>query len=147
MQIPLKILKHGEGLSYPFYATAQSAGMDVFAAVEAPQTLDPGTRAAIPLGFALALPHSFEAQIRSRSGLAAKYGVCVLNAPGTIDPDYRGEVGALMINLGQEPFVVERGLRIAQMVFAPFCCIEWMPTDDLEETARSMGGFGSTGTK
>ncbi|MDR1597831.1 MAG: dUTP diphosphatase [Holosporales bacterium] len=145
--IPLKILPHGEGLPYPFYATPQSAGMDVFAAIDAPETLPPRERIVVKLGFCIALPDGIEAQIRSRSGLAAKHGVCVLNAPGTIDPDYRGELGAILINLGQDPFVIERGMRIAQIVFAEFVRCSMQISEDLSSTERGDSGFGSTGIK
>jgi dUTP pyrophosphatase len=146
IKVPIKLFEHGQGLPYPFYATERSAGMDVFAALTEPKCLQPGERECIPLGFSLALPENVEAQIRSRSGLAAKHGLCVLNAPGTIDPDYRGELMALMINLGHEPFILERGLRLAQLVVASFCRVEWAPTADLDETHRNTGGFGSTGS-
>ncbi|MDR1907348.1 MAG: dUTP diphosphatase [Holosporales bacterium] len=145
ISIPLKILPNGEGFPYPFYATNLSAGMDVLAAIQDSVTLRPGERGVVPLGFCLAIPDGVEAQIRSRSGLAAKHGVCVLNAPGTIDPDYRGEVGAILINLGNEPFTIERGMRVAQMVFAQFVRGELNRVSDLPETVRGDGGFGSTG--
>lgn len=145
MLIPIKVLPHGEGLALPFYATERSAGMDLLAALSEPKKLLPGERALIPTGIAIALESGLEAQIRSRSGLALKQGVCVLNAPGTIDADYRGEIGVILINLGQEPFIVARGMRIAQMVVAPYCSIEWSVTETLSETQRGTGGFGSTG--
>lgn len=147
MSVPLQVLPHGQGLALPFYATAQSAGMDLLAAIDAPKTLAPGERALIPLGFCMALPQGLEAQIRSRSGLALKQGVCVLNAPGTIDADYRGEVGVVLINLGQEPFTVTRGMRIAQMVIAKHETVTWSEVDALPETERGQGGFGSTGQR
>lgn len=121
--------------------------MDLLAAIDAPKTLAPGERALIPLGFCMALPQGLEAQIRSRSGLALKQGVCVLNAPGTIDADYRGEVGVVLINLGQEPFTVTRGMRIAQMVIAKHETVTWSEVDALPETERGQGGFGSTGQR
>lgn len=147
MSVPLQVLPHGQELALPFYATAQSAGMDLLAAIDAPKTLAPGERALIPLGFCMALPQGLEAQIRSRSGLALKQGVCVLNAPGTIDADYRGEVGVVLINLGQEPFTVTRGMRIAQMVIAKHETVTWSEVDALPETERGQGGFGSTGQR
>ena len=144
--LPVRILPHGEGLALPAYQTADSAGLDLVAAVEAAMVLQPGERALVPTGLAIALPSGYEAQIRPRSGLAFKHGLTVLNSPGTVDADYRGEVKVLMINLGQEPFAVKRGERIAQMVVAPVTQIAWQPVADLEETARGAGGFGSTGT-
>ncbi|EKE71531.1 MULTISPECIES: dUTP diphosphatase [Oceanibaculum] len=144
--LPVRILPHGEGLALPAYQTADSAGLDLVAAVEAEMVLQPGERALVPTGLAIALPSGYEAQIRPRSGLAFKHGLTVLNSPGTVDADYRGEVKVLMINLGQEPFAVKRGERIAQMVVAPVTQIAWQPVADLDETARGAGGFGSTGT-
>ncbi|MFO7483391.1 dUTP diphosphatase [Oceanibaculum nanhaiense] len=144
--LPVRILPHGEGLALPAYQTADSAGLDLVAAVEAEMVLQPGERALVPTGLAIALPSGYEAQIRPRSGLAFKHGMTVLNSPGTVDADYRGEVKVLMINLGQEPFAVKRGERIAQMVVAPVTQIVWQPVADLDETARGAGGFGSTGT-
>lgn len=144
--LPVRILPHGEGLDLPAYQTADSAGLDLVAAVEAEMVLNPGERALVPTGLAIALPSGYEAQIRPRSGLAFKHGLTVLNSPGTVDADYRGEVKVLMINLGQEPFAVKRGERIAQMVVAPVTQIAWQPVADLDETARGAGGFGSTGT-
>lgn len=145
MIIPLRILPHAQDLSVPRYATELSAGLDILAAVAQPVTLNPGQRALIPTGLSWALPEGMEAQIRSRSGLALKHGVVVLNAPGTIDADYRGEVGIILMNLGQAPFVVERGLRVAQVVFARVEKVEWQLVDSLPSTQRSEGGFGSTG--
>lgn len=144
--LPVRILPHGAGLALPAYQTADSAGLDLVAAVEAEMVLQPGERALVPTGLAIALPSGYEAQIRPRSGLAFKHGMTVLNSPGTVDADYRGEVKVLMINLGQEPFTVKRGERIAQMVVAPVTQIAWQPVEDLDETARGVGGFGSTGT-
>lgn len=144
--LPVRILPHGEGLALPAYQTADSAGLDLVAAVEAEMVLNPGERALVPTGLAIALPSGYEAQIRPRSGLAFKHGVTLLNTPGTIDADYRGELKVLMINLGQEPFAVKRGERIAQMVVAPVTRIAWRQVADLDETARGAGGFGSTGT-
>jgi len=144
--VEIKQLANGQGLDLPHYATADSAGADILAAVDSDVTLAPGERAMIPSGFAMGLPPGFEAQVRPRSGLAARNGITCLNTPGTIDADYRGEVKVILINLGQEPFTVHRGMRIAQMVIAPVTRCEWLPVDDLDETARGEGGFGSTGT-
>lgn len=146
MKIQMKILPHGEGLPLPFYATQFSAGMDLLAAISEPKTLAPGERTLIPTGFCLAIPVGMEAQIRSRSGLALKQGLAVLNAPGTIDADYRGEIGVILINLGKEPVTVERGQRIAQMVFAKYETVSLNPVDELPSTDRASGGFGSTGS-
>ena len=143
--VAVQRLAHAEGLDLPAYATAQSAGLDLLAAVAAPVTLTPGVRQLIPTGLAIALPEGFEAQIRPRSGLALKHGVTVLNSPGTIDADYRGEIGVVLINLGSEPFVVERGMRIAQMILARYARISWQPVQTLPESGRGAGGFGSTG--
>ena len=144
--VALRRLPHGEGLALPAYATSESAGLDLLAAVEDPVVLAPGERRLIPSGIAIALPPGTEAQVRPRSGLALKHGVTVLNSPGTIDADYRGEVGVILINHGQEPFTVERGSRIAQMVIARVARAEWDVVSDLEASARGAGGFGSTGT-
>lgn len=145
--ISVKQLPHGEGLALPAYQSAQAAGLDLLAAVpdDAPVTLAPGARALVPTGLSIALPSGFEAQIRPRSGLAAKHGVTVLNSPGTIDADYRGEVGILLINHGDTPFEIRRGERIAQMVVAPVVQAAFDVVAMLPETARSGGGFGSTG--
>ncbi|WP_019645454.1 dUTP diphosphatase [Novispirillum itersonii] len=140
-------LPHGADLPLPSYATSHAAGMDLSAALEAPVTLDPGAWALIPTGLAIALPDGYEAQVRPRSGLAAKHAVTVLNAPGTIDADYRGEVKVILINHGREPFVIEHGMRIAQMLIAPVTRAVWAEVADLSETERGTGGFGSTGTK
>ena len=139
-------LPHGDGLELPRSATEMSAGVDLPAAVEADLVLAPGAHALIPSGFSIELPQGYEAQIRPRSGLALKHGVTLLNSPGTIDADYRGEVGVILINLGREPFTVTRGMRIAQMVIAPHAHARWMEAETLRETARGGGGFGSTGT-
>jgi dUTP pyrophosphatase len=145
--VRIKRLPHGADLPLPAYQTADAAGLDLLAAVPAdtPVTLAPGARALIPTGLALALPPGFEAQIRPRSGLALKHGVTLLNSPGTIDADYRGEVGIIVINLGAEPFVIRRGERIAQMVVAPVVQVALVLADELDATARNAGGFGSTG--
>lgn len=140
-----KRLPEGEGLPLPAYMSEHSAGADVCAAVTADLTLAPGERALVPTGFACALPAGYEAQIRSRSGLALRHGVTTLNAPGTIDADYRGPVGVILANLGREPFVVRRGDRIAQIVVAPVSRAAFALRDELPDTARAEGGFGSTG--
>jgi dUTP pyrophosphatase len=146
-ELRLRRLPHGAGLPLPAYQTAHAAGLDLAAAVpaDAPVTLAPGARGLIPTGFAIALPEGFEAQVRPRSGLAAHHGVTVLNTPGTIDADYRGEIQVILINLGAEPFVVARGLRIAQLVIAPVIRATLVEADALDDTARGAGGFGSTG--
>lgn len=146
VQIPIALLSHAQGLDAPRYATAGSAGLDLQAAVVEPVEILPGRRALIPTGLALALPGGYEAQIRPRSGLALKHGLTVLNSPGTIDSDYRGEIQVILINLGQEPMVVVRGMRIAQMIIARYEKAEWKPVASLDSTARSAGGFGSTGS-
>jgi len=129
----------------PQFETAQSAGMDLRANIDAPVVLQPGDRALIPTGIKMALPEGYEAQIRPRSGLAYKHGISVLNSPGTIDADYRGDVGVLLINHGREPFTVEDGMRVAQMVVAQYSQFQWYTVEDLDETDRGEGGFGSTG--
>ncbi len=145
--VGVKRLPHGEGLPLPSYQSTSAAGLDVVAglAEEAPVELLPGARALIPTGFALELPQGYEAQVRPRSGLALKYGVTLLNSPGTVDSDYRGELMVILINHGAEPFVVRRGDRIAQLVIAAVAQVEIAATDELEATARGEGGFGSTG--
>lgn len=143
--IPVQILPHGQGLDLPAYATDGAAGMDAIAAVTAPLTLAPGARAAVPTGLAMAIPAGFEVQVRPRSGLAAKHGITVANAPGTVDSDYRGEIKVLLVNLGPEPFTVERGMRIAQLVPAAVTRAVLHVVDSLDDTARGAGGFGSTG--
>ncbi len=145
LAVPVQQLPHGRGLPLPGYATAASAGMDLLAAVADAVTLAPGERRLIPTGLAIALPAGTEAQVRPRSGLALKHGLGVLNAPGTIDADYRGEVGVILINLGQAPVTLRRGDRIAQLVVAPCQQIAWQPVDSLEASERGDGGFGSTG--
>ena len=146
--LEIKWLEHGQGLDAPSYESALAAGMDMRAALpaDAPLTLKPGAQAMIETGFAMALPPGFEAQVRPRSGLAAKNGISVLNTPGTIDADYRGEVKIILINLGQEDFIIERGMRIAQMVIAPVVQAVPQIVETLSETERGTGGFGSTGT-
>jgi dUTP pyrophosphatase len=140
-------LPHFQGLALPAYETADAAGMDLRAAVDdsAPINLAPGARAMVPTGLTIALPAGFEAQVRPRSGLAAKHGITCLNSPGTIDADYRGEVKVILINLGSEPFVIRRGERIAQMIVAPVTRAELKVVAQLDETKRGAGGFGSTG--
>lgn len=138
-------MPHGEGLSLPGYASQGAAGADLMAAVDV--TLLPGQRARVGCGFAMALPDGFEAQVRPRSGLALKHGVTVLNAPGTIDSDYRGEVAVVLVNLGDLPYQVARGDRIAQMVVAPVTRAAFARVDGLDDTDRGSSGFGSTGTR
>lgn len=148
-QVPIGVarLPNGIGLPLPSYQTAGAAGLDLLAAVpgDAPVTLAPGERRLIPTGLALALPPTHEGQVRPRSGLALKAGVTVLNAPGTIDSDYRGEIGVILVNLGQAPFVVARGERIAQLVVAPVATARLVERTDVGQTARGASGFGSTG--
>lgn len=143
--VKIRRLPHGEGLDMPAYATKGAAGMDILAAVQAPVTIEPGKRTLIPTGFCIALPDGYELQVRPRSGLALKNGITVPNAPGTIDEDYRGEVGVILLNTGDAPFEITRGMRIAQAVLAPVVRAAWEEVDDLSETSRGAGGFGSTG--
>lgn len=145
--LALHRLPHGGGLDLPSYETAGAAGMDLRAALgpDAPLTLAPGRRALVPTGFVMEIPQGFEAQIRPRSGLAFKNGITCLNTPGTIDSDYRGEVKVLLINLGEEDFTIERGMRIAQMVIAPVTQVAVAEVSETSQTARGAGGFGSTG--
>jgi len=147
VKIALTPMEHAVGLQLPTYATEQSAGMDLTAALEEAIEIGAGERMLIPTGLSIALPEGYEAQVRPRSGLALKHGVTVLNSPGTIDADYRGEIGVILANLGQEPFTVERGMRVAQMVIAKHATVEWEVAEELSETERGSGGFGSTGTK
>ena len=147
MKVPIQRLPHAQDLPLPAYATPGAAGLDLFAAVDQELVLEPGRRAAIPTGIAIALPDGFEAQVRPRSGLALRHGITVLNAPGTIDSDYRGEVAAILINLGPESFAVARGMKIAQLVIAAHARVEWTETANLDNTPRGAGGFGSTGLK
>ncbi|RMG91902.1 MAG: dUTP diphosphatase [Zetaproteobacteria bacterium] len=144
-EVLIQRLPHGEGLPLPHYASEQAAGMDLRAAIEETVVLEPGQRRLIPTGFAMALPEGYEAQVRPRSGLALKHGITVLNAPGTIDADYRGEVGVILINHGDVPFPIARGDRIAQMVVAPFSQAVWKECEMLPDTERGSGGFGSSG--
>jgi len=146
VSVPVQRLAHGADLPLPAYATADAAGLDLLAALDQSMMLDPLARALVPTGIAIALPQGFEAQVRPRSGLAAKHGITVLNSPGTIDADYRGEIKVILVNLSGESFEIEPGMRIAQMVIAPVTRIAWDEQADLEATARGAGGFGSTGT-
>jgi dUTP pyrophosphatase len=143
--VPVIRLPHAADLPLPAYASRAAAGLDLLAALSEPLDLQPGARALVPTGIALALPADHEAQVRPRSGLALHHGVTVLNAPGTIDPDYRGEIGVLLINLGAAPFQVTRGMRIAQLVIASFTRTALAEAKALPETARGSGGFGSSG--
>ena len=143
--LKIRTLPHFAGLPLPAYQSEQAAGLDLPAAVEEPLLLAPGRRAAVPTGLALELPEGYEAQVRPRSGLALKQGVTVLNSPGTVDADYRGEVKVILINLGEEDFLIERGMRIAQLVVAPVTQARIEVAAELEESGRGAGGFGSTG--
>ncbi|SDF42595.1 MULTISPECIES: dUTP diphosphatase [Thalassobaculum] len=147
MSIPVRItrLDHGVDLPLPAYETEGSAGMDLRAALDAPVTLAPMERTAVPTGLSIALPQGYEAQVRARSGLAFRSGIACVNAPGTVDSDYRGEIKVLLVNLGQEPVTFARGDRIAQLVVAPVSRVAWEEAETLDETARGSGGFGSTG--
>jgi dUTP pyrophosphatase len=147
IRIDVHQLPHGEGLALPAYQTAHAAGLDLLAALpaDAPLVLAPGKHAMVPTGLTIALPEGYEAQVRPRSGLAAKHGVTVLNAPGTIDADYRGEIAVLLINHGSEPFTIRRGERIAQMVIAAVVRADFVSVAALSSTDRGGGGFGSTG--
>jgi dUTP pyrophosphatase len=145
--VPIRRLEHNADLPLPAYETAQAAGMDLRAAApeDSPIILRPGARVAVPTGLAFALPHGYEAQVRPRSGLAAKHGVTCLNTPGTVDADYRGEVKVILVNLGEEDFTIRRGDRIAQLVIAPVVQARWTEVAELDATVRGDGGFGSTG--
>jgi dUTP pyrophosphatase len=146
-EIKIMQLAHAVGLPLPAYETEEAAGMDMRAAVpeDEPLVLRPGARTMVPTGLCIALPKGFEAQVRPRSGLAAKHGITCLNSPGTVDSDYRGELKVVLINLGAEDFTIRRGERIAQMVIAPVVQAHWSQVKSLDETARGTGGFGSTG--
>ena len=146
IQVAVTRTSHGEGLDLPSYATVGSAGADLLAAIPETHVIHPGKRALIPTGIRIALPHGYEAQVRPRSGLALREGITCLNTPGTIDADYRGEIGVILINHGEEDFEVTRGMRIAQLLIAPVIQAEWLEMEELPETARGEGGFGSTGT-
>lgn len=143
--VKIKRLAHGAGLELPAYATPGAAGMDLMAAIDKPVNIAPARRALIPTGFSIALPPGYEMQVRPRSGLALKHGIVVPNSPGTIDEDYRGEVCVILLNASEEHFLVTRGMRIAQAVLAPVVRAAWAEVEDLDETARGAGGFGSTG--
>ncbi|MFZ3207804.1 MAG: dUTP diphosphatase [Geobacteraceae bacterium] len=146
-RFPLRVkqLRPESQLPLPAYMTASAAGMDLYADLAEDILLAPGARTLVPTGIAIALPEGYEAQIRPRSGLSLKHGIALVNAPGTIDPDYRGEIGVILINLGSEPFTIRKGDRIAQMVFAQFARADMSKVDELDETERGDGGFGHTG--
>jgi dUTP pyrophosphatase len=146
IEVSVRRLTHAADLPLPAYATSMSAGLDLLAAVDGPIDLAPGHRALVPAGIAIALPAGYEAQVRPRSGLAVRHGVTVLNSPGTIDADYRGEVSILLINHGEETFRIERGMRIAQLIVAPYSIATWREEEALPDSSRGQGGFGSTGT-
>ncbi len=148
IEIAIVQMPHAKGLALPKYETNGSAGMDLVAALEEGETISvaPGERRLVPTGLRIALPDGYEAQVRPRSGLALKRGITLLNTPGTIDSDYRGEIGLILINHGQETFQITRGERLAQLVIARFAQAQWLKTDDLDDTSRGAGGFGSTGT-
>lgn len=146
LRVAVTRLVHAGDLPLPEYATAMSAGMDLRAAIAEPLEIAPGGRALVPTGIAIALPAGYEAQVRPRSGLALKHGITVLNTPGTVDADYRGEIGVVLANFGRLSFTVTRGMRIAQMVVAPFARVSWEAVEALPESGRGVGGFGSTGT-
>jgi dUTP pyrophosphatase len=145
VRVALKRLRPGGDLPLPGYMTSHAAGMDLHADIEGEIVLHPGERLLVPTGIAIALPDGYEAQIRPRSGLALKHGISLVNSPGTIDADYRGEISVILINHGSEAFRLRRGERVAQMVVARFSRVEWDERDNLEETARGSGGFGHTG--
>ena len=147
LRVQVARLPHHAGLELPAYSTEHAAGLDLRAAIDAdaPITLAPGARRLVPTGLMLAIPPGYEGQVRPRSGLAMKHGVTCLNTPGTVDSDYRGEVGVILVNLGQEAFVIRRGERIAQLVFAAYAQAEWLEVETLDDTGRGQGGFGSTG--
>lgn len=145
--VNIQKLAHASDLPLPKYATSGSAGLDLVAAIDSPITIDAGKIAIIPTGISIALPEGYEAQIRPRSGLAAKNGITVLNTPGTIDSDYRGEIKAILINHGTEVFTIERGMRIAQMIISQYSHCVFIEVDSLDDTERGTGGFGSTGQK
>ncbi len=147
LQVPLCRLPHGEDLPLPTYASEHAAGVDLLAAIAQPLELAPGARRLIPTGISIALPAGYEAQVRPRSGLALKHGIGLLNSPGTIDADYRGEIGVILINHGEAPFAIARGDRIAQLVVAPVTRLTWAESDRLPDSARGAKGFGSTGKR
>lgn len=145
LNIPVQRLSHSEGLDLPVHATPSSSGVDLAAAIDQPVKLEPGGHALIPTGLAIAVPDGYEAQVRPRSGLALKHGITVLNSPGTIDADYRGEIKVILINLGKDIFTIERGMRIAQMIIGKINVVAWQEVDALPESSRGDGGFGSSG--
>lgn len=145
LAVEIRRLPHSEGLELPAYATGGSAGMDLRAAVQAPMEIPPGACALVPTGLSIAVPHGYEAQVRPRSGLALKHRIMVVNSPGTIDSDYRGELQVILGNFGGESFVIQRGDRIAQLVIAPVTRVAWRESGQLGDTGRGGGGFGSTG--
>jgi len=145
IRVQIKRLEHGKGIPLPARMTEHAAGFDLSAAVSEPVTLHPGEIRLVPCGFSLGVPHGYEAQVRPRSGLASKHGITMVNAPGTIDSDYRGEVQVPLINLGRQPFVIERGMRIAQMLILPVPQVEMIEVEQLDETKRGTRGFGHTG--
>ena len=144
IKVYIQKIAGNEDIPLPKYMTGQAAGMDIFAAVPSDETILPGQRRKIPTGIAIALPEGYEAQIRPRSGLAIHQGITLLNSPGTIDADYRGEIALIVINHGVEPFIVQRGMRLAQMVISKVCQAQWVESSNLDETARGNGGFGHT---
>lgn len=146
VKVDVTRLPHGANLELPAYESTLAAGMDLQAAIDSEITIAPGTRALVPTGLAIALPPGFEAQVRPRSGLALKQGISVVNTPGTIDADYRGEIGVILINHGDAPVTIDRGMRIAQMIVAPVIQAVWNEVDQLTDSDRGTGGFGSTGT-
>ncbi|MFT8421312.1 MAG: dUTP diphosphatase [Gluconacetobacter sp.] len=146
VSVAVRRLPHAADLPLPDYATAGAAGMDLLAAVREPVALAPGARLLVPTGLCIALPPGYELQIRPRSGLALKHGITLPNTPGTIDEDYRGEIGIILLNTGDAPLDITRGMRIAQAVLAPVVRVAWHETESLDETSRASGGFGSTGT-
>lgn len=145
IHVPVTVLPHAEGLPLPGYQTEGSSGMDLLAAVEVPLAVQPGAIVLVPTGLRLAIPEGFEGQVRPRSGLALRHGISVLNSPGTIDADYRGELQIILANLGRDVFSIERGMRIAQLVLARVERLRWIPSPELPDTARGAGGFGHTG--
>ena len=147
INVAVTVLPHAENLGLPAYATSQSAGMDLCAAITGDMVIEPGRRMLVPTGLSIALPEGYEAQVRPRSGLALKNGITVLNSPGTVDADYRGEVQIILANLGTENFTITRGMRIAQMVVASHARVTWDEVSSLPESGRGTGGFGSTGVK
>jgi len=147
LELRFVILEHGKGLDAPGYATAGAAGIDLRAAIEGKLRIAPGARVRVPTGLAVAIPHGYEGQVRGRSGLASRYGIGLPNAPGTIDSDYRGEIQVILINWGEEEYVIERGERIAQLVIAPVACFPLRRVDGLDQTTRGRGGFGHTGSR